>query len=87
MQNFAKFIVETAFAVLLAVDPLALVVFFRNENESSFAMFAAVLVFTFVGRAVAPDELPLAMHFAFLPVSLVLRVIRKNGSALPLRRE
>ena len=47
-------------------------------------MLAAVLILAFIRRAVVPNKFSISMHFSFLPISLVLRAIRKNCYAFSL---
>ena len=87
MDHATLFVVEDTLAVLLAVHPFPPIVFFGGEGESAFAVFAAVLILTFVGRSITPAEFPVAMHFTFLPAAIIPAIIRKHSSTLTLRGE
>jgi hypothetical protein len=87
VDHATLFVVEDTLAVLLAVHPFPPIVFFGGEGESAFAVFAAVLILTFVGRSITPAEFSVAMHFTFLPAAIIPAIIRKHSSTLTLRGE
>jgi hypothetical protein len=83
----ARFVEESALAVLFAKDPLTFVILSRREQETTDAMLAAVLILPPVRGAVDPREVALTVHFSFLPIPIVPRLIWKNSDPLPMRGE
>lgn len=71
------FVIKDALAVLPTIRPMPIIKISRRVTKQTSALFFAFKIVSLIIGTIRPFKFAMSVHLPFLPISLILTLIRK----------